>query len=65
MNNPIEEHLKAANIILRYLKLSPGQGLLFQKTTNRATSVFTDVDWAKLITDKRYLCLGKFGHLEK
>ncbi|XP_039136472.1 uncharacterized mitochondrial protein AtMg00810-like isoform X2 [Dioscorea cayenensis subsp. rotundata] len=53
MNNPTEEHLDAVYRILRYLKMSPGQGLLFEKTANRAVSVCTDADWAGSITDRR------------
>ncbi|CAN1293417.1 Retrovirus-related Pol polyprotein from transposon RE1 [Linum perenne] len=32
MHNPNEEHLETVIRILRYLKFSPGKGLLFKKT---------------------------------
>ena len=35
MNNPSEDHLEAVNRILRYLKMTPGYGLLFKKYGKR------------------------------
>jgi len=35
MNNPTEDHLDAVNRILRYLKMTPGHGLLFKKSESR------------------------------
>lgn len=46
MNNPSTTHMDAVVRILRYLKSSPGTGLLFQKSSNREIQVFTDADWA-------------------
>ena len=45
--------MEAAYRILRYLKGSPGRGLLFEKKAQRTVEVFTDADWAGSITDKR------------
>ena len=53
MHNPTEEHQEAVNRILKYLKMSPGKGLLFKKGANRSIDVFTDADWAGSPTDRR------------
>ena len=53
MHNPHEEHLNAVYRILRYLKSSPGKGLLFKKNSSRKVDAFTDVDWAGSITDRK------------
>lgn len=53
MNNPTEEHMKAVTRILRYLKMTPGKGLLFKKSDNREVKVYTDADWAGDVTDRR------------
>lgn len=53
MNNPTEEHIEAVYRILRYLKMTPGQGLFFQKSASREVGIFTDADWAGSITDGR------------
>ncbi|KZV44853.1 Cysteine-rich RLK (receptor-like protein kinase) 8 [Dorcoceras hygrometricum] len=39
--------------ILRYLKGSPGKGLLFQKQNQRDIVAYTDADWASSISDRR------------
>jgi hypothetical protein len=53
MNCPTEEHMEALYRILRYLKMTPGQGLFFQKSTSREIEIFTDADWAGSVTDRR------------
>ena len=53
MNNPTEEHMEAALRVLRYLKSTPGKGLIFKKNSNRGIEVFTDADWAGSIMDRR------------
>ena len=35
MNSPNKEHLEAVNQILRYLKMTPGHGLLFKRCESR------------------------------
>ncbi|KAL5548712.1 hypothetical protein UlMin_003943 [Ulmus minor] len=39
MNNPTEYHLEAVNRILKYLKMTPGHGLLFKKCENREIEI--------------------------
>ncbi|XP_022750999.1 uncharacterized protein LOC111299809 [Durio zibethinus] len=65
MNNITKEHLKAVHCILQYLKkslseglyfkksISLSEGLYFKKSIDWAIKVCTDVDWARLVTDRR------------
>ncbi|KAJ4715365.1 Retrovirus-related Pol polyprotein from transposon TNT 1-94 [Melia azedarach] len=53
MNNPTEEHMEIVTRILRYLKMTPGKGLLFKKSDNKEIKVYTDTDWAGDATDRR------------
>ena len=53
MNNPTEQHMTVVTKILRYLKMTPGKGLFFQRTTNREIDIYSDADWAGSITDRR------------
>ena len=53
MNNPTGCHMKAIKQILQYLKGTPDRGLHFSKNSNRGIEVYTDVDWARSITDRK------------
>ncbi|XP_050874974.1 uncharacterized mitochondrial protein AtMg00810-like [Lathyrus oleraceus] len=53
MHSPFEEHLEAFYRILIYLKENLGKRLFFKKTSERNVSIFTDVDWAGSVTDRR------------
>ena len=53
MTNPTENHMKAVNRILQYLKGTPGRGLHFAKNPNRGIEVYTDADWAGSVTDRK------------
>ena len=53
MNNPTEKHMTAVIRILRYLKMTLGKGLFFQRTTNKEIEIFSDADWAGSVTDRR------------
>ena len=53
MNNPIEDHLDAMNKILRYLKMTPGHGLLFKKSEIREVEIYTDASWVGEQIDRR------------
>ncbi|RVW33700.1 O-fucosyltransferase 1 [Vitis vinifera] len=46
MNNPIQEHMEAVNIILKYLNMTRGKGLLYKKNDTKDVEVFLDADWA-------------------
>ncbi|RVW52356.1 Retrovirus-related Pol polyprotein from transposon RE2 [Vitis vinifera] len=53
MNNPTKKHMTAVIRILRYLKMTPGKGLFFQRTTKKEIEIFSDADWAGSVTDRR------------
>ncbi|RVW18267.1 Retrovirus-related Pol polyprotein from transposon RE1 [Vitis vinifera] len=53
MNNPTEKHMTAVIRILRYLKMTSGKGLFFQRTTKKEIEIFSDADWAGSVTDRR------------
>lgn len=53
MNNPIEEHMEAVNIILKYLNMTRGKGLLYKKNDTKDVEVFLDADWAGDVSDRR------------
>ena len=51
MNEPKEKHMEVVYYILRYLKLTPGKGMMFRKTANRDVEVYSYANWASLIQD--------------
>ncbi|KAA0062584.1 putative mitochondrial protein [Cucumis melo var. makuwa] len=53
MQASYEEHMEAVNRILRYLKTTPGKGLMFRKTDRRCIEAYTDSDWADSIVDRK------------
>ncbi|KAL0393486.1 UNVERIFIED_CONTAM: Retrovirus-related Pol polyprotein from transposon RE1 [Sesamum latifolium] len=53
MHSPSEEHINAITRILRYLKSSPGKGIMFTKGNNLNISAYTDADWAGSVEDRR------------
>ena len=53
MNNPTEKHMTAVTRILRYLKMTPGKGLFFQRTTKKEIEIFSYADWAGSVTNRR------------
>ncbi|XP_038887093.1 secreted RxLR effector protein 161-like [Benincasa hispida] len=53
MQSPYEKHMRAVERILRYLKTSPGKGLMFRKTEKRCIEAYTDADWAGSVVDRK------------
>jgi hypothetical protein len=53
MHCPSEEHMEAVIRILRYLKSSPGKGLMFSKNDHLRVEGYTDADWAGNISDRK------------
>ncbi|KAL4346426.1 hypothetical protein GQ457_17G004490 [Hibiscus cannabinus] len=53
VNNPNEEHIATSYRILKYLKKTPGHGLIFRKTQDRTVKVFTYFSWAGSLTKWR------------
>ncbi|RVW74496.1 Retrovirus-related Pol polyprotein from transposon RE1 [Vitis vinifera] len=53
MHCPSEDHMSAIMQILRYLKSSPGNGLMFSKNDHLRVEGYTDADWAGNIMDRK------------
>ena len=53
MHAPGLEHMEAVFKILRYLKGSPGKGLLYKNHGHLQVEVYTDAVWAGSVTDQR------------
>ncbi|RVW21889.1 Retrovirus-related Pol polyprotein from transposon RE1 [Vitis vinifera] len=54
MHNPGGQHMNAVMRILRYLKNGPGKRILFTKNVDhQSIEVFTNVDWAGAMDDRR------------
>lgn len=47
MDKPRKPHLDAAHLVLRYLKTTPGQGILLPSTGKLELTGFCDADWAR------------------
>ncbi|KAA0026222.1 Cysteine-rich RLK (receptor-like protein kinase) 8 [Cucumis melo var. makuwa] len=53
MQAPSEEHMEAVKRILRYLKTTPGKGLMFRKIDRKTIEAYTDFDWAGSVVDRK------------
>ena len=53
MHAPGPEHFEVVYRILRYLKGTPGRGLLFKSGGHLQIETYTDADWARSIVDRR------------
>ncbi|RVW16057.1 Retrovirus-related Pol polyprotein from transposon RE1 [Vitis vinifera] len=53
MHAPGLEHFKAVYSILRYLKRTPGRGLLFKSRGHLQIETYNDADWVGSIVDRR------------
>ncbi|GAB2281827.1 hypothetical protein Dimus_039497 [Dionaea muscipula] len=53
MQAPSRDHMDAVHRILRYLKGSPGKGLLFAKRSHLDVAGYSDADWAGDQTTRR------------
>ena len=51
MHVPYEEHMKAVNRILTYLKSTPSKELMFRKTDRKTIEAYTDSYWARSVVD--------------
>ena len=52
MHNPSEDHMGVVIRILRYLKSSPGKGLMFSENVHLNIEGYTNADWAGNILDR-------------
>ncbi|XP_068658097.1 uncharacterized mitochondrial protein AtMg00810-like [Aristolochia californica] len=53
MHCPSEDHMNVVNQILRYLKFSPGKGLMFSRNHHLWVQGHTDADWAGNISNRK------------
>lgn len=53
MHNPKESHLQAVYRLLRYLKTTPGKGVLYKRHGKLELECYTDADYAGAVTDRR------------
>ncbi|XP_062085990.1 secreted RxLR effector protein 161-like [Humulus lupulus] len=53
LNNLAEEHMDAVYLILRYIKGTPGKGLMFKKYFHNGLKIYADANWASSLTDQR------------
>nr|GEZ43582.1 hypothetical protein [Tanacetum cinerariifolium] len=53
MHAPLNSHLKLAFRILKYLKNSPGKGILISKNQSLTLTGYSDSDWAKCKATRR------------
>lgn len=53
MHSPNQGHFDAVYRILRYLKGTPGKGILYEDRGHLQVEVFTDADWAGSVVDRR------------
>ncbi|XP_071705107.1 uncharacterized mitochondrial protein AtMg00810-like [Rutidosis leptorrhynchoides] len=51
--SPKTSHFQALYKVLRYIKVSPGQGLHFPQHTSLSLQAYCDSDWAKCSTSRR------------
>ncbi|KAL0554274.1 hypothetical protein IC582_008191 [Cucumis melo] len=53
MQAPNEKHMEVVNRILRYLKNTPGKGLMFRKTNRKTIEAYTDSDLIGFVVDRK------------
>ncbi|KAL0561692.1 hypothetical protein IC582_002132 [Cucumis melo] len=53
MKTSYEKHMEAVNKILRYLKNTPGKGLMFRKKNRKTIEVYTNSDWTGSVVDRK------------
>lgn len=63
--NPKESHLTVVKIILRYLKITQNYGLWYKKEGKFELKVYTAIDWAGNIDDRKSTTGGEFFLVER
>jgi len=53
MHCPSKDHMDAVVRILRYLKSTPGKGIMFSKNDHLDVEGYTDADWAGNLADRK------------
>ena len=66
LNYPCEDHRNAVIRILKYIKGSFGKGFLYGSNNHKRVVCYSDADWARSLSDKRYTsgyCVSIGGNL--
>ena len=66
LNSPCEDHWNAVIRILKYIKKSPGKGLLYGSNNHTRVVCYSDADWARSPFDRRSTsgyCISIGGNL--
>ena len=66
MHSPTQRRLGTTNLIFRYLKGTPGKGLLFRKYDNQKIECYADANWVGLVEDNKSTtgyCTKLWGNL--
>ncbi|KAJ0940684.1 putative RNA-directed DNA polymerase [Helianthus annuus] len=58
MHSPTVGHLEIAYKLLRYLKKSPGKGIMFKRNISFDMQAYADSDWGKSVTESRKSVTG-------
>ena len=53
VSKPYTEHMADVNLLLRYLKHTPGQGILFKSTSDCNVHAYVDADWGSYMDTHR------------
>lgn len=53
MHSPKESHLEVVHRILQYLKSTLEKGIFFKRNEELSLEAYTNVDWARLMVDRR------------
>ena len=53
VSDPRSGHMNAANILLRYLKHTAGQGILFKAKLDTSIHAYVDADWGSCIDSRK------------
>ena len=54
LQSPCDSHWDAVICILRYIKSTPSQGVLYENRGHTQVDGYTDADWASSPTDRRF-----------
>ncbi|XP_038885977.1 uncharacterized mitochondrial protein AtMg00810-like [Benincasa hispida] len=66
MQAPYERYMEAVTRILRYLKSTPGKGLMLRKHEKRCIEAYTDSDWVGSVMNRKSTsgyCTFMWGNL--
>ena len=55
LNSPCEDHWNAVIRILKYIKGSPGEGLLYGSNNHTRVVCYSDADWVRSPSDRRFI----------